>query len=98
MLAEPMRELVVEAVLNDPYDGVIRLLGDAQRFGFEIRSLALTTKSDGSAFATMALCVPTSLNQQLVHARLSRHPAVRRVSAQADAGGAALESLQVAAA
>jgi hypothetical protein len=98
MVAEPMWELVVEAVLNDPYDGAIRLLGDAQRFGFEIRSLALTTKNDGSASATMALCVPVSLDEQLVSARLARHPAVQCVSVQADAGRAALESLQVVAA
>ncbi len=98
MLAEPMRELIVEAVLNDPYEGTIRLLGDAQRFGFEIRSLALTTKIDGSALATMVLSVPTSLDWQRVSARLARHPAVQRVSVRADASRTALENLKVMAA
>ena len=29
MSGEPMREVVAKAVVNDPYDGLIRLLGDA---------------------------------------------------------------------
>ena len=39
MLSDPMVEIVVEAVVTDPYDGVIRLLADAQRFGFELLRL-----------------------------------------------------------
>jgi hypothetical protein len=76
-----MREIVVRAVLNDPYDGAIRLLGDAQRFGFELRSMALEAKADGTASATVTFHVPTSIDVQLVAARLSRHPAVQRTEA-----------------
>ncbi len=98
MSAEPMRDLVIEAVLNDPYDGAIRLLGDAERFGFEIRSFALTTKIGGAASATITLYVPTSVDVQLVSARLARHPAVQRVSAQANVSRAVLDCPQAVAA
>lgn len=98
MSTEPMRALIVEAVLNDPYDGAIRLLGDAQRFGFELRSLALKTEVIGGATATITLHVPTSVDVQLVSARLARHPAVQRVNAHADNGTAVLGPPQAVAA
>jgi hypothetical protein len=98
MSAEPMRALIVEAVLNDPYDGAIRLLGDAQRFGFELRSLALKVMADGGAAAIVTLHVPISVDVQLVSARLARHPAVQRVDARADAGTAVLNSPKAVAA
>jgi hypothetical protein len=98
MLAEPMQELVIEADLNDPYDGAIRILGDAQRFGFELQSVALTAKSDGRASAIITLYVPTSVDTQIVCARLARHPAVQRVNAQADYSRASLDCPQAVAA
>jgi hypothetical protein len=97
MSAEPMQEIVIEAVLNDSYDGAIRLLGDAQRFGFELRSFALAARTGGITSAIMTLHVPTSVDAQLVARRLSRHPAMRRVNARADIGEA-LDGEQAAAA
>jgi len=88
MLAEPLREIVVEAVFNHPYDGAIRVLGDAQRSGFELLSLALAAKMDGIASATIILRVPVSFDAQLVTTRLARHPAVQRVDVRADAAKA----------
>jgi len=98
MSVDLMREIVVEAVLNDPYDGAIRLLGDAQRFGFELQSLMLTARSAGMASATITLRVPSSVEAHLVAARLSRHPALQRVDACADAGKIVLNHTQAAAA
>jgi hypothetical protein len=86
MSVDLMREIVVEAVLNDPYDGTIRLLGDAQRFGFELQSLTLTAQRAGVTTATITLRVPSTVDARLVAARLSRHPALQRVDARADAG------------
>ncbi|WP_046868548.1 hypothetical protein [Microvirga massiliensis] len=85
MSAEPSREMVVETVFNDPYDGAIRVLGDAQRSGFELLSLALAAKMDGIVSATITLRVPVSFDAQLVAARLARHPAVQRVDVRVDA-------------
>jgi hypothetical protein len=93
-----MREVVVKAVVNDPYDGLIRLLGDAQRFGFELGASMLETEADGSASVTLALSVPTRMDVQLVAARLARHPVVRSVDAEVAASRARASHLYVVAA
>ncbi len=98
MSVDPMRDIVVEAVLNDPYDGVIRLLGDAQRFGFDFRSLTLDAKTDGIALAIITLGVSTAMDDQLVAARLARHPAVLHVEVRAAAGETTPSCLQALAA
>ncbi len=85
MSGEAMREITVEAVLNDPYDGAVRLLGDAQRFGFELKKLALATRPEGMVSATLILRVPISVDTRLVAARLARHPTVSHVDARAAA-------------
>jgi hypothetical protein len=99
MSAEPMREITVEAVLNDPYDGAIRILGDAHRFGLELRSMALATKADGVVSLTATLGVPITADVQLIAARLARHPAVRHVEAAwADGDKATLDQVRAVAA
>ena len=82
MAGEPMQEVVVNAVVTDAYDGLIRLLGDAQRFGFALRASTLSAEGDGSASVTLTLSVPARLEVQLVAARLARHPVVRSLDAQ----------------
>ena len=98
MSGEPMREVVVRAVVNDPYDGLIRLLSDAQRFGFELGASTLVTEVDGSASVTLTLSVPTRIDVQLVAARLARHPVVRDVDAQVNASEASADYLYAIAA
>ena len=98
MSAEPMQEIVVEAVLNDGYDGAIRLLGDAQRFGFELRSFALAARADGTASSIITLTVPISADAQLVATRLSRHPAMQCVNTRTDVGKTLVNHQQAAAA
>src|SRR4051812_21893899 len=68
MSGEPMREVVVSAVVHDAYDGLIRVLGDAQRFGFELRASTLETEADGSASVRITLSVPAHLDVELVAA------------------------------
>ena len=82
MAGEPMREVVVNAVVTDAYDGLIRLLGDAQRFGFALRASTLSAEGDGSASVTLTLSVSARLDVQLVAARLARHPVVLHLDAQ----------------
>ena len=43
MSDEDLREVVIEADFNGPYDGIVRLLGDTQCSGYELRAVALTT-------------------------------------------------------
>jgi hypothetical protein len=82
MAGEPMQEVVVNAVVTDAYDGLIRLLGDAQRFGFALRASTLSAEGDGSASVTLTLSVPARLDAELVAARLARHPVVQSLDAQ----------------
>jgi hypothetical protein len=98
MAAELIREIVIEAVLNEPYDGASRLLGDAQRFGFELRTFALAVGTNGTASVTITLGVSTSIDAQVVTARLARHPAVQRMDVWVDAGRALLDCPQAVAA
>ena len=93
-----MREVVVKAVVSDPYDGLIRLLSDAQRFGFELGASTLVTEVDGSASVTLTLSVLTRIDVQLVAARLARHPVVRDVDAQVNASEASADYLYAMAA
>lgn len=79
MAADLTREIVIEAVLNDPYGGAIRLLGDAERFGFELQTLALAVGVGALASATISVRVPNSVDAQVAAARLARHPALQCV-------------------
>lgn len=78
MSDEQLRDVVIEADLNDSYDGIVRLLGDSERSGYELRGVLLTTRSDGYKVARITLGIPVSADMQLIAARSSRHPAVRR--------------------
>ena len=98
MSGEPMREVVVNAVVNDAYDGLIRLLGDAQRFGFALRASTLETEADGRASVTLTLSVPARLDVELVAARLARHPVVQSLGAQVNASRASGSHLYAVAA
>ena len=93
-----MQEFVVNAVVTDPYDGLIRLLGDAQRFGFALRASTLSAEVDGSASVTLTLSVPARVDAELVAARLARHPVVRSLDAQVSPTRAGANHLYAAAA
>ena len=58
MPAEPMRDLVVHATLDDAFDGIIRVLGDALRFGTALQTLTLAAEPDGTATASMTSPFP----------------------------------------
>src|SRR5689334_16989820 len=98
MAGEPMREVVVNAVVSDAYDGLIRLLGDAQRFGFALRASTLSAEGGGSASVTLTLSVPAHLDVELVAARLARHPVVRSLDAQVSLTRAGTDHLYAVAA
>ena len=90
MSGDPMREVVVGAVIHDPYDGLMRLLGDAQRFGFGLRTAKLD-EVDGVTSVVLTLSVPIRIDAQFVAARLARHPVVQRVDVQEGADRAGLD-------
>lgn len=70
-------KLVLAAELSHGYDGSIRLLGDAQRFGLSLLSFAVEGQEAGVAVARLELGVPAGVHANVVRARFLRHPGVR---------------------
>jgi hypothetical protein len=77
-----MQEVIVDAAFSDAYDGLMRLLGDAQRFGLELKALKLSAITEKLASAKITLKIPPSLDAQLLRHRLARHPAVLSVQVE----------------
>jgi len=63
----------------DAYDGLVRLLVDAQRFGWSLAELQATSRLDSSAEIRLVVAMPASAGQDAVAARLARHPSVTAV-------------------
>ena len=58
-MAEPMAwTTAVHATINDPFDGVMRLVGDVQRFGFDLLALSLEPRHEGKFTVSMTIAVP----------------------------------------
>ena len=70
------RELTLEVTVSDPYDGAVRLLCDAQRFGFRLIQFSLARAAEMDTAIVMTLEVPPETNAQQIAARFTRHGAV----------------------
>jgi hypothetical protein len=73
---ESMHVLELLAVVNDPFDGAVRILLDAQRFGFKLKELHLEHGNDGASTITLRLLVPAGSDAGHIRSRLARHAAV----------------------
>ena len=71
----------VEAVVDDAYDGVVRLMNDAQRFGYGLLGMAVG-EAEGLMSVSMTLAPPAHADARLLAARLARHLTVVRVEAR----------------
>lgn len=72
----PARDLAVHLTVTDAVDGATRLLCDAQRFGFNIRSVHIDALTDGSASVRMMLAVQPQTDTAQICARFARHVSV----------------------
>lgn len=79
MTAPAGQRIVFRARLNEAYDGAIRLLIDAQRFGLGLNAMALETSAGGEVTAVLTLDVPQGGSAAVIAERLMRHPVVRQV-------------------
>ena len=77
-MAQSRRVTRVEAVVDDAYDGVIRLLNDAQRFGYGLLGMAVAEAEDLMSIS-MTLAPPAHADARLLAARLARHLTMVRV-------------------
>lgn len=85
-LAEQMDVLMVSTVLVDPFDGAIRILADAQRFGFSLRELHLEPLGGRRSKMSLELLVPAGSDAALLRSRFARHGAVASVEPLRQAG------------
>jgi len=76
MQPQQRRCLSVTATTSDPFDGIVRLVLDAGRFGFGLDQVSMTTRSDGNRTIRMVLEVQPSADCADLTERLSRHPAI----------------------
>jgi hypothetical protein len=66
----------LSVVVADAFDGAVRLLTDAQRFGFRIRAFHLDAMEDKGATIRIALGVSPETDPNDLRSRLARHPTV----------------------
>ena len=71
----------VEAVVDEAYDGVVRLLNDVQRFGYGLLGMAVA-EAEGLMSVSMTLAPPSQADARLLEARLGRHLTVVQVKAR----------------
>ena len=76
------RKAVVSAFVDDAYDGVIRLLCDAQRFGFVLETLVVERGDTGDSSVVATFAVPATMDGDVIVARLSRHLSIKSVASQ----------------
>lgn len=75
------RTVALTAAIADAFDGSIRILNDAQRFGFDVLALDLRALADGSVALNVTLAVPDATNVEQVCSRFCRHSAVLSLEA-----------------
>ncbi len=76
MLRQPISWIAVKVEVADAYDGMMRLLLDAQRFGFTLRDVAAEVRADGSAGIRMVMGTNGAAGCSRIAERFSRHPTV----------------------
>ncbi|WP_439398009.1 hypothetical protein ACRQ5Q_12250 [Bradyrhizobium sp. PMVTL-01] len=76
MQPQQRRCVSVTATTSDPFDGIVRLVLDAGRFGFGLDQVSMTTQADGNRTIRMVLEVQPSADCADLTERLSRHAAI----------------------
>jgi hypothetical protein len=73
------RDLAVHLTVTDALDGASRLLCDAQRFGFAIRSVRIDLLKDELASVQITLAVQPHADAAQICSRFARHVSVLSV-------------------
>ena len=77
-----LKKAVISAFMDDAYDGVVRLLCDAQRFGFVLETLSVERGDNGGSNVVVTFAVPAAMDGDVIVARLSRHLSIKGVVSQ----------------
>ena len=83
MPEHPLKPVVVHAIIDNAYDGVIRFLADAQRIGLILDHLQVVSAAESSATLNAVMSVPVGMDIEHMALRFARHPAVRSASCAA---------------
>lgn len=67
------RDMAFQFTVRDAVDGATRLLCDAQRFGFAIRSMHIHARDDGLASVWMTLAMQQQVDAGQICSRFTRH-------------------------
>lgn len=78
-LASNSKSIAIHLTVSDAVDGATRLLCDAQRFGFAIRSFHIDTLDNGNASVRMSLSVQAQTDTAQLCSRFARHVGVLSV-------------------
>lgn len=81
MTGRPRRRILITASASDIYDGLLRLVVDAQRFGFALDEVSTSGRADASASIRMTIMADGALDCANIESRFSRHPTIRDVQA-----------------
>ena len=82
-----LKPVVVHAIIDNAYDGVIRFLADAQRIGLILDHLQVVSAAESTATLNAVMSVPVEMNIAHLAARFARHPTVRSASCAASPDG-----------
>lgn len=74
-----MFELNLSAKLLCPFDGVTRLVTDAERFGFSLRGMRVQTHEEGAVRAVLTLGSCADIDDEMIAHRFGRHPSILAV-------------------
>jgi hypothetical protein len=77
------KPIVVHAIVDNAYDGVIRFLADAQRIGLILDHLQVVSAADSTTTLDAVMSVPAGMDTENLAVRFARHPTVRSASCAA---------------
>jgi hypothetical protein len=80
MPEQPLKPMVVHAIIDNAYDSVIRFLADAQRIGLILDQLQVVSAAESTATLNAVMCVPVGMDIEHLAVRFARHPSVRSAS------------------
>jgi hypothetical protein len=80
MPEQPLKPMVVHAIIDNAYDSVIRFLADAQRMGLILDQLQVVSAAESKATLNAVMSVPVGMDIEHLAVRFARHPSVRSVS------------------
>jgi len=87
MPEQPLKPVVVHAIIDNVYDGVIRFLADAQRIGLILDHLQVVSAAESTATLNAVMSVPAGMDIEHLALRFARRPTVRSASCAASPEG-----------